>query len=121
MSQGKVHSIHITPTAGAPTQAIEQVHAVPWLGLQGDRYFGPSEDKRPGGGREITLIELEAIQAAAQAAGVPFGPGDSRRNIVTQGVSLNDLVGQEFQRYSAKMSRLLSMSCWYCVSSGPEM
>ena len=97
MWQGKVHSIHITPTAGAPTQAVEQVHAVPGMGLQGDRYFGPPDSKRPGGGREITLIEMEAIQAVVQEAGIPFTPGDSRRNIVTQGVPLNHLVGLEFR------------------------
>ena len=31
------------------------------------------------------------------AAGISFGLADSRRNIVTRGISLNDLVGQRFR------------------------
>ncbi len=96
MWQGKVHSIYITPTAGAPTQTVEQVRAVPSMGLQGDRHFGPAENKRPGGGRDITLIALEAIQAIVEETGLQFTPADARRNIVTQGVPLNDLVGCKF-------------------------
>jgi len=96
MWQGKVHSIYITPTAGDPTQPVEQVHAVPSMGLQGDRHFGPSEKKRPGGGRDITLIALEDIQAIVEETGIQFTPADARRNIVTQGLALNDLVGCEF-------------------------
>lgn len=96
---GSVIAIYITPTPAAPTQSVEQVRAVPGMGLEGDRYFGPAGEghKRPGAGRAITLIEIEAIQALQSELGVPFTAAESRRNIVTQNVPLNHLVGQEFQ------------------------
>lgn len=99
MLTGKVLSIYITPEAGAPTQAVEQAHVVPGMGLEGDRFFGPagSGNKRPGSGRDITLIEIEALEAVQQETGIQISPGDARRNIVTRGVPLNTLVGREFQ------------------------
>ena len=51
----------------------------------------------------MTLIESEALDAASREAGLGFLPEDSRRNIITRGVRLNDLVGQEFQVGSVKL------------------
>jgi MOSC domain-containing protein YiiM len=68
------------------------------MGLEGDRHFGrasaAADDLRPD--REITLIEVEAIEALEREHKVSVEPGDARRNIVTRGVALNDLVGREF-------------------------
>jgi MOSC domain-containing protein YiiM len=99
MAGGKVHSIFITPQASSPTRPVNTVHAVPGLGLEGDRYFGQvgTGHKRPGSGRDITLIEYEALEAVQREEGIQLTPGDARRNIVTQGVALNHLVGLEFQ------------------------
>lgn len=99
MLNGTVHSIHITSQFGKPTHAVEQIHAVPNLGLEGDRYYGPTgvRQKRNGTGRDITLIEIEAIEALQREEGINLTPGEARRNIVTQGIPLNHLVGKEFQ------------------------
>jgi MOSC domain-containing protein YiiM len=43
------------------------------------------------------LIELESLEAVAREEGLQLAAGDSRRNIVTQGVPLNHLVGREFR------------------------
>jgi MOSC domain-containing protein YiiM len=56
----------------------------------------PKGHKRPGTGRDITLIEIEAIQALDVELGIKLAPGEARRNIVTQGVPLNHLVDKEF-------------------------
>jgi MOSC domain-containing protein YiiM len=53
-------------------------------------------DKNPDTGWEITLIEIEALQAIHRDYDVPLNPGESRRNILTQGIPLNHLVGKEF-------------------------
>jgi MOSC domain-containing protein YiiM len=78
---------------------VDTVDAVAGRGLRGDRYFkgegGPRRAPEPG--REVTLIEQEAIENAAQEASIDFHSTDSRRNIVTRGVDLNDLVGKEFR------------------------
>lgn len=98
MAQGHVESIHIAPTAKSPMQEVAEVHAVPGVGLEGDRYalkqgtfFKPESDF------ELTLIEAEAVEAAQLEYGLKLVPGASRRNLVTRGVSLNSLVGREFQ------------------------
>src|SRR5205823_9036936 len=93
-----VVAIYIAGAAAAPMAAVKEIRAVPGLGLEGDRYFNQvgTYSAIPEPGRQMTLIEMEAVEAAARETGIDFGPGDSRRNVVTRGVSLNDLVGREF-------------------------
>jgi MOSC domain-containing protein YiiM len=78
---------------------VDSVRALAGMGLEGDRYFMQagtfSDATKPD--REVTLIESEALQALAQDVGIVLPPGASRRNITTRGVSLNALVGKEFQ------------------------
>ena len=83
---------------GEPLVAVEEVSAVAGKGLEGDRYFRASGtySDRPGPGREITLIESEAIEAMARDNELAIAPGEARRNVVTRGAPLNHLVGREF-------------------------
>jgi MOSC domain-containing protein YiiM len=99
MYSGQLEAIFICPEAGKPMVAVNQVRAVPGQGLEGDRYFREAStfSKQPGTDQEVTLIEIEAIAALEKDYGINFGPGDSRRNLVTRGVPLNHLVGQEFK------------------------
>lgn len=95
---GEVISIHIAKEREAPTRPVASVRAIPGRGLEGDRYFlarGTYSD-RPGPWREITLIEIEAIEALLRENEIAIAPGETRRNIVTRGVPLNHLVGREF-------------------------
>lgn len=96
---GEVVSIHISPEAEGAMRSIGTVRAVPGRGLEGDRYFraAGTYSNRPGTGREVTLIELEAIEAMARDNEVKIAPGDARRNVVTRGVALSHLVGREFR------------------------
>jgi len=97
--QGVVDSIYIAGAAQEPMRMVSTIRAVSGKGLEGDRYFlqlGTYSD-RPGPRREVTLIEFEAIEAVSRDYGVPLLPGESRRNIVTRGVSLNHLVDREFR------------------------
>jgi MOSC domain-containing protein YiiM len=96
---GEVLSIHITPQAEQPMIRVAQVNAVAGQGLEGDRYFlhtGTYSDT-PGTGRNVTLIAEEALAEAEREFGFKLGPGESRRNIMTRGVALNDLVDREFK------------------------
>jgi len=99
MEQGRVEAIHIGPDAKKPLVPVSSVRAVRGRGLEGDRYFRQvgTFSNHPGSGREVTLIEAEAIEALARDTGVALDPGASRRNIVTRGVGLNRLVGQVFR------------------------
>jgi MOSC domain-containing protein YiiM len=98
MWTGTIDSIHIAPMAKAPTQAVAGVLAVPGRGLEGDRYFlQQGTFFKPAPDHELTLIEAEALEALLRDYGVELAPGEARRNLVTRGVSLNHLVGHEFQ------------------------
>lgn len=99
MWQGTVVSIQIAPEAAAPMVRLDQVEAVPGKGLAGDRYFhkAGTYSERPGPGRQVTLIEAEAIEALARESGLDIPPEASRRNVTTRGVALNHLVGRRFR------------------------
>ena len=99
MSQGKVVSIHIAAVAAAPMQAVTSVAAIAGRGLEGDRYAAKlgTYSNDPGSGRDVTLIESEAIEALRRDYNVALEAGESRRNIVTQGIALNHLVDKEFR------------------------
>jgi MOSC domain-containing protein YiiM len=99
MWKGRVVSLHVCATAGAPVRSVREVRAVAGKGLEGDRYYRQSGtfSSEPGPGRDVTLIEIEAIEALRRDYGVELGPGESRRNIVTAGVALNHLVGTQFK------------------------
>ncbi|TMA81454.1 MAG: MOSC domain-containing protein [Deltaproteobacteria bacterium] len=93
-----VVSLHIAPTGAATMQSVDQVRAVAGRGLEGDRYFSKlgTYSNDPGTGRDVTLIEIEAIEALKREYDLDMAPGLSRRNMVTRGVALNHLVGREF-------------------------
>jgi MOSC domain-containing protein YiiM len=95
---GKVVAIYIAPAQGEPTIYVEQAHLVPGMGIEGDRYYNQAlksgKDSKPG--HALTLVEMEAIEAICQQDGIPLTPDQTRRNIVTCGISLNHLVGHVF-------------------------
>lgn len=95
---GTVVSIHVTPASEDPMTSLTEVRAVAGQGLEGDRYFRKTGtySNRPGRDREVTLIEAEAIQALEREQGIRISVGDARRNLVTQGVAVNHLVGRDF-------------------------
>ncbi len=97
--KGVVESINLAGAPTVPTFSVPEVKAVPGKGLEGDRYFMQTGtySNYPGRGREVTLVEVEAIEALQRDLKVEIKPADSRRNIVTRGVPLNHLVGREFR------------------------
>lgn len=99
MSTGTVVSINIARVASGPMEQLAEVKAVAGRGLEGDRYFNKegSFSETPGTGREVTLIEAEAIDALGRDYEMKIDPGDARRNIVTRGIALNHLVDKEFR------------------------
>lgn len=79
-------------------ETITQAFVVAGKGLAGDRYYEGSGtySTLPGSGREVTLIESEALEALNRDYGVDIDGAQARRNIVTRAVALNHLVGREF-------------------------
>jgi MOSC domain-containing protein YiiM len=95
---GEVAGIFIADGAATQVRPVGEVKAVPGRGLEGDRYFDRrgTYSQTPGTGREVTLIETEAVEAARTDYGLDLTPSDARRNIATVGVALNHLVGRDF-------------------------
>ena len=96
---GRVEAIHIAAAAGAPVTAVDRVRAIAGVGLEGDRYAasGGTWSPDPKVNRDITLIEAEVIEDLAATDGIQLAPGESRRNVTTRGIHLNDLVGRRFR------------------------
>jgi len=97
--EGVLAGIYVVDTPGDPMQSVDEIKAVAGRGLEGDRYAEGEGtfSGNPGAGRQVTLIEREAVDAVVRDYGIELTPGDTRRNLVTEGVSLNHLVGREFR------------------------
>ncbi|SRR5712692_2177924 len=99
MFQGRLEAIYTASQKRANLKRVEEIEAVAGSGLVGDRY-GLQEGtfSKPGTpDREVTLIEVEAIEALARECTIVLEPGQARRNLVTRGVPLNHLVQKEFK------------------------
>lgn len=90
---GRVEAIYLVGEHGGSPIAQERVDGVPGQGLDGDRHFRPAGAP----GHDLTLIEAEALEGLGRDNGIELGPGESRRNLVTRGISLNELVGKRFR------------------------
>ena len=87
-----VQLICTSPVAGGETIAIDAVTTIAGRGIEGDRYC--ALDTEPS--RQITLIECEVIDQFNQETASEFSYEMFRRNLITEGVQLNNLVGQTF-------------------------
>jgi MOSC domain-containing protein YiiM len=100
MFRGQVVAIYTAPEEGASMESRDGVRAIAGVGLDGDRYaagdgkYTRSDDN---GRRAITLIEREAVAAARREYEVELEEHEARRNVVTEGVPLNHLVGRTFR------------------------
>ncbi|WP_292760059.1 MOSC domain-containing protein [Methylophaga sp. UBA2689] len=72
---------------------VPAIDLVAGKGIKGDRNF----DRSQWPGQNITFIELEEINAFNQRFSQQISLSDTRRNVITEGVRLNDLVGQIFR------------------------
>lgn len=91
--EGRVEGIYVTPEHGELPQPVESVRALAGRGLEGNRYFF---DEAPAG-RALTLIAAEAVEAMEREHGISLEPRESRRNVVTRGIDVNELVGKRFR------------------------
>jgi MOSC domain-containing protein YiiM len=84
---GSVEAICIAPEESALPAPVEAVE-VRAEGVVGDRYANS---------RDLTLIEAEALEAFTAETGIPLSHAESRRQVLTRGVRLNDLSGKRFR------------------------
>jgi len=88
----KVIEIAISENSGKVMKNVDSVESIAGKGLLNDRHFKEYNEKKS----QITLIEIENINYYNQTSGTSIPSKDFRRNIITEGISLNELVGSEF-------------------------
>ncbi|MDL5361896.1 MOSC domain-containing protein [Halalkalicoccus sp. NIPERK01] len=91
----RVEQLFIAREDSAPMEPLEGIEAVEG-GLEGDRYRTGKGYYSPFDVCEVTLIEGEAIDEIVEEFDIDLSDGRHRRNIVTRGVEVHDLLGATF-------------------------
>lgn len=97
--RGEVIDLHIAKEASAPMEQRASLELIANEGISGDRYAtqrGFYSD-RPEPGRQITLFEIETLEAMQRDHNVELLAQEHRRNVTVRGVPLNHLVGRQFK------------------------
>lgn len=82
---------------------VAEIECIAGRGVRGDRYFDFKDDYKG----QVTFFSLEVFEELSAALGVhDCSPAAARRNVITRGVDLNELIGKEFE---AQGVRLLGM------------
>jgi MOSC domain-containing protein YiiM len=93
MRPGRVRWIGLRSARRAAMVPVDDALLDPAEGLAGDRYAG-----RPGGARQVTLINSEALAAIGSFLGRdPVAPELLRRNVVVSGINLLALRNRRFR------------------------
>ena len=88
----KVSKICITNKSSEEMQDVTNVEVIANKGIVNDRYFSENNDQD----LQITLIESENIDYYNEISETKIPYINFRRNIITKGIQLNDLVGKKF-------------------------
>ena len=88
----KVLEIAISKNSKGEMKNVNNVKTFAGKGLEGDRHFKANNNKRS----QITLIESENINYYNKISGTSIQLINFRRNIITQGIYLNEFLNKEF-------------------------
>lgn len=97
---GEIVALYVGKVTGGPVELRDEVNLIAGAGIEGDRYAEPERRlarRRSGKGLALTLIEQEGIEAVRLEHGIDLDPSTTRRNLVTSGIDLKVLVGQDFR------------------------
>ena len=87
----EVFKIGITINNNKPINEVSSINVLANQGIIGDRHFKQFNDPY----NQLTLIESENIDNYNIKHGLNIPYIDFRRNIITKGIKLNDLVGKK--------------------------
>jgi MOSC domain-containing protein YiiM len=108
---GTIISIWRAENFGDPLEKVNQARVSEGKGIEGDRYFNKT-NKSPGG--ELTFIDATEVERVNSIHGICTSPEMTRRNIITRGVDLNNLVGKPFSIGTAEFEGMeLCQPCDY--------
>ncbi|MCB1313643.1 MAG: MOSC domain-containing protein [Sedimentitalea sp.] len=98
MWAGELLAIHVAEAERQPMQARAQATLIAGQGVAGDRYaLGTGKYSAFPDIREVTLIEIETIEALRRDHGIDLPLEAHRRNLTTRAVPLTHLVGRRFR------------------------
>ena len=86
----KIIEIGIAKESNKEIEKVKFIEVVGGKGIKGDRYFNDVNEER----KQLTLIESENIDYYNKAFNTNFNYLEFRRNLVTQNIQLNDLIGK---------------------------
>ena len=89
----KVLKLGITENSNQKIKEVETINVLANKGIIGDRHFQDNNDPL----NQISLIESESIDDYNIKFGLNISYIDFRRNVITKGIRLNDLVGKKFK------------------------
>ena len=89
----EVLKLGITAINNQSIQEVDSIEVIANQGIVGDRHFKKFNDPY----NQISLIESEGIDNYNIKFGLNISYIDFRRNIITKGIQLNNLVGKKFQ------------------------
>ena len=90
-----VVEINIAAEHGAPCEPVDRIDVLPGQGIVGERHFLETPAERRG--NDITLIDRASVETFVAETDVPLTPAETRRNVVTEGIDVNALVGKRFR------------------------
>ena len=88
---GRVVEIFTAPAGGAAVTARPEAVLEAGRGIVGDRYEGVDPDA------QITLVDADVLDDVNARTGWSLTPRDTRRNVVTRGLDLNQWVHRRFR------------------------
>ncbi len=96
--KGTVELLSIVPDRSGPADLVDEIEVVAGKGIVGDYHYKNfvAKPETHRADREITLIEIEAIEAVNRDYKIKMDTDESRRNVVVKGYAVNHLVGKEF-------------------------
>ena len=89
----EVYKIGITNKNNQQIKEVNSIDVLANQGVLGDRHFNEFNDPY----NQLSLIESESIDYYNIKYGLNIPYLDFRRNIITKGIQLNELVGKKFQ------------------------
>ena len=98
---------------GGERRTVEAIQLVADQGIDGDRHFGAAPAD------QVTLITAEGVAAFNDETGNGYAPTDMGRNIITEGIDLNALVGKRFTLGSAELLGI--EPCHPCMTLGNRL
>lgn len=112
---------HNKPPRENPMIEVTEAECVAGKGISGDRFF----DYKPDYKGQITFFSLEVYEELCRAFElVDVSPSIFRRNVIVEGIDLNELIGREFELQGIRFLGTVEASpCYWmngAVAEGAE-